>query len=113
MATARTTRARETERLLAQWYREHGWPHADRVPASLPGRDITGMPGLAPEVKARSDFQPRAWVRQAVRNAGPDMPYVVMRCNGQGEADLAEWLVLRPLLDDTKLLIDAGYGSLG
>lgn len=112
MATPRVSRGRKTEDLLADWYREHGWAFAERTPAGLPGRDITGMPGLAPEVKARKGFSPLAWTRQASKNAGwGDRPYVVMRCNGQGEAQIGEWIVLRQLRDDTQLLIDSGYGG--
>jgi hypothetical protein len=111
MTTARVSRGRKSEDLLAEWYGERGWPSAERTPAGLPGRDITGMPGLAPEVKARKGFSPLAWTRQAHKNADMDMPFVVLRCNGQGEAQIAEWLVIRTLLDDTNLLLDAGYGT--
>lgn len=104
MAGARVARGRSTEQHLADWYASYGWPDAQRTPAGLPGRDITGMPGLAPEVKARKGFDPLAWTRQATRNAGDDMPFVVMRCNGQGEASIAEWLVIRQLGHDTHLL---------
>jgi hypothetical protein len=104
MAGPRTARARETERLVAEWYQEHGWTNAERIPASLPGRDITGMPGYAPEVKARANFDPMAWVKQAARNAGADMPFVIMRCNGQGPESVGEWLVIRRLKDDTEML---------
>jgi hypothetical protein len=111
MATPRVSRARKSEALLAEWYGERGWPHAERVPAGLPGRDLLGMPGLAPEVKARRAFDPLAWVRQAKSNAGLDIPYVVLRCNGQGQAQMAEWFVGMTLLDHTNLLLDAGYGG--
>lgn len=111
MAKPRTARGRESEAVSAAYYRKNGFPHADRVPASLPGRDITGMPGLAPEVKARRDFNPLAWIRQARKNAGQDVPYVILRCDGQGPEHVGEWLVIRRLEDDTKLLRQAGYGQ--
>jgi hypothetical protein len=111
VTSSRTARARETEAVAAAYYRDNGFPHADRVPASLPGRDITGMPGLAPECKARRDFTPKAWVKQARKNAQADLPYVILRCDGQGPEHVGEWLVIRRLEDDTKLLRAAGYGS--
>jgi hypothetical protein len=39
------------------------------------------------------------------------MPYVILRCNGQGPASVGEWLVIRRLEDDTRLLREAGYGD--
>jgi hypothetical protein len=109
VANARVTRGRATERLAAGWYNDRGWPDAEAVAASTSGHDIKRMPGLAPEVKARTGFDPLAWTRQASRNAQGRMPFVVMRCNGQGEAQIAEWLVIRQLGHDTDLLIQAGY----
>ena len=99
MANARVRRSRRTEANVAGWLREHGWPRAARVPASSPGRDITGTPGHAIEVKARSEFDPMAWLRQSKANAGSDRPCVVIRCNGQGD-DAGEYLVFRRLADD-------------
>lgn len=111
MTKPRTARARKSEAVVAEAYRKNGFPHAERVPASLPGRDITGIPGLAPEVKARRNFNPLAWIRQARKNASDDMPYVIMRCNGQGPESIGEWLVIRRFQDDVKLLREAGYGE--
>jgi hypothetical protein len=111
MTRPRTTRGRQTEAAVALYYRDRGFPHAERIPASLPGRDITGMPGLAPEVKARRDFNPLAWIRQARKNASGDVPYVILRCDGQGPEHVGEWLVIRTLEDDTDILRLAGYGD--
>jgi hypothetical protein len=106
---ARVTRARDTERLLAADLRECGAPDAEAVGASLPGRDIRKVPGLAIEVKARKNFDPLAWLRQARKNAGNDMPLVVMRCNGQGTATIDEWVTLLRWGDMKQLLKDGGY----
>lgn len=108
---SRRSRGFETEELVAQWYRQNGWPDATHNTRGAPGRDIRGMHALAPEVKARADFDPLAWTRQAAKNAEyGEMPFVILRCNGQGEAQIAEWLVIRQLEDDTVLLLDAEYG---
>jgi len=57
-------------------------------------------PGHAIEVKARRDFQPMKWLRQAKDNAKPgEIPCVVMRCDGQGE-DAENYIVFRRLADD-------------
>lgn len=114
MATARVSRGRKTEDLVAEWYRLHGWPDAKKVPASEGGTDITGMLYLWPEVKARGGFSPLAWIRQARKNARGGIPFVIMRCNGQGPEQLGEWLVIRPLAEDTFLLEMArDNGALG
>lgn len=109
MATARVGRGRRTEEHVAAWLRDHGWAHAERNPASLPGRDIKGIAGLGIEVKARRDFNPAAWARQAAKNAGTDLPLVVMRPDGMGPAQIGLWPVFFSLADATQLLIDGGY----
>lgn len=111
MASSRVARGRRTQECVAQWFREHGSPGAQSLPASLPGRDITGMPAEAPEVKARRDFHPRQWARQAAKNAGGDLPYVVMRPDGMGEESVAEWPVFLTLEEFTRLKRAAGYGD--
>lgn len=109
MATARVRRGRDTEEAVAQWLRDHGWHHAERNPANLSGRDINGIAGLGVEVKARRDFNPGAWARQATKNAGTDLPLVVMRPDGMGLATIASWPVFLTLADVTQLLKDGGY----
>lgn len=109
MTSPRTTRGRQTEEWAAEFYRDRGWPDAERIPASLPGRDIKGMPGLAPEVKARRDFNPLKWGRQARKNATGDVPFVILRPDGYGKEQIGDWLVIRRLEDDTEILKLAGF----
>lgn len=55
-----------SERLLARWLRDHGWPGAERASRTGftttdraiadPG-DITGTPGIVIQVKYRADFE--------------------------------------------------------
>jgi len=111
MTTARKQRGRETEKLLAAYYRRKGWPDAEAVAASLSGRDIKNMLGLAPEVKARYGFDPLDALTQARKNANGDIPYTIMRLNGQGEASIGEFVVCMFLDDHTELLHEAGYGE--
>lgn len=106
---SRVLRGRATERILADDLCENGAPDARPVGASLPGRDILGVPGLAIEVKARSGFEPLAWIKQAVRNAHGDYPMVVLRCNGQGEAQINDWPVVMRWGDIKELLREGNY----
>ncbi len=111
VGTSRKRRGRETERALAAWLRANGFRYAEPVGSGTPGRDITGLPGLAVEAKARRAFSPLAWVRQARRNAGPDLPIVVLRPDGMGEASVADWPAMLPLSVLVELLRAAGYGD--
>lgn len=112
MATrARKVRGAETQNGVAAWFRVHGWPFAESAGAGRVGRDVTGMPGLAPEVKARAEFTPMAWLRQAEAAAGEDLPFVVWRPNGMGPANIGKWGVMLSLEDFTALLRLAGYGD--
>jgi hypothetical protein len=85
-----------------------GWVGAERNPASLPGRDITGVPGIAIEVKARRDFNPKAWAKQAAKNASGDLAVVVMRPDGMGEETVELWPTFM-LLRDFVWLTREGY----
>ena len=109
MADARKRRGAETQTTVATWFREHGWPYAESAGAGRTGNDITGVPGLAIEVKARRDFTPLAWLRQA--RTGKGLPFVVFRPDGLGPAAIGSWGVLITLEEHTALLHAAGYGD--
>lgn len=113
MATRATRKARgaETQNLAARWYRVNGWPFCESAGAGRVGRDLLNMPGLAGEVKARRDFSPLAWLRQAASNATTDLPFVLFRPDGMGEATIGQWGILLTNEDFTNLLRDAGYGD--
>ena len=98
-----------TQKVVAEWFRTHGWGFAESTGAGRSGSDILGVPGLAIEVKARSDLQPQAWLRQA--EGEPGLPLVVFRLNGVGESRVGEWGVLMRLDRFTELLQEAGYGD--
>lgn len=109
--TARKRRGAATQRTVADWFRGHGWPFATAIGAGETGRDVDNMPGLAPEVKARRDYNPTAWLRQARKNAGGDLAFVVHRPDGYGPGSVDQWPVTLRLADFTRLLGDAGYGT--
>lgn len=112
MTGHRVSRGRKTQALVAAYLAAHGWPRAETRPASLSGTDVMHADGLAVEVKARADFAPLLWMRQAQRNAAPaQVPLVVMRPNGSGEGDVADWPAFLRLSDLVALLHAAGYGQ--
>jgi hypothetical protein len=111
MTRARIVRGRATQGLAAAYWQQHGWPHAEPVWGSQPGRDVTGMPGLAPEIKATRDDPILGGLRQAQRNAGHDVPFVVWRPNGYGPERIGEWVMAFTLHHGTELLRGAGYGD--
>jgi hypothetical protein len=107
----RKARGSATQIIAAAWYARHGFPYCTDAGAGRVGRDLLNMIGLAGEVKARAGFSPLAWVRQAKANAGPDLPFVLLRCNGQGPATVADWPVILRNEDFTRLVRAAGYGD--
>ncbi len=106
MATSRVSRGRKTQELVAEYFRKRGWPSARSSPASIPGRDILHMPGLAPEVKASNDknFSMTSALRQAAANAGDDLPFVIYRPRGFGPENIGKWVVFMDLDRFTSLL---------
>jgi hypothetical protein len=89
---------------LSQWWRS----------ASIgrgAGKDIHNVP-FDIEVKARSDFQPLAWIKQVEkRSQGKELSAVVVRMNGQGE-DASQYLAFMRFQDLVDLLLKAGYGDI-
>ena len=106
---SRKYRGFSTERVVAK-YLSAWWPHADIGRGA--GKDITHVP-FDMEVKARSAFQPKAWIDQVIKRAGKtgDLPIVVSRLNGQGEGSPQDYLAFMRLGDLVDLLLKAGYGD--
>ena len=98
MASSRVSRGRRTQVLVAEFFKGAGiFPEAESIAASLPGRDILNTPNFAVEVKARRDFTPIEWAKQAAKNSGEDLPVVVMRPDGLGEENVASFLAFMTL----------------
>jgi hypothetical protein len=98
MANHRKHRGYRTQKVIADYLKQF-WTYADTAGAGRQGEDILNIPTLSIEVKARSDFQPLAWIKQAGDNAKyGKTPLVIMRGNGQGE-DAGEYLVFGKLKD--------------
>ncbi len=109
MSQSRKRRGRDTERLIADYWQRHGWTYAEAVGAGSPGTDLTGTPGCAVEIKARTGLNLGAWMKQARKNAGHMLPVLILRLNGQGETALDEFPVVLRHDDFMVLLKDAGY----
>ena len=109
MSRSRKVRGRESERILAQYLRNHGWAHAHQVGSGASGSDIQGIEGLDIEVKSRSKFDPAATMRQLKQRKTNGMGVAVMRLNGQGEAAINDWVAVLRVEDLVYLLKANGY----
>lgn len=107
---ARKRRGLRTQDLVAEYLKARGWPFAVSTGAGRPGVDVTGTPDIAVEVKARGDFNPAGWLKQAEKNADGRLPFAVFRPNGVGEHPDRFLAVLR-FGDLVELLRAAGYGD--
>lgn len=107
MTNPRVARGRVTQRLVAQWFAERGWPAAKAIEAFLPGVDVVGVHGYSIEVKATNRGDLLSALRQAAANKRDgDLPVVVWRPNGYGPAQIGQWVVALRLEDFTTLMQD-------
>jgi hypothetical protein len=105
MATPRVSRGRRIQALATIYFQQNGWVSAENTPASLPGKDVTGMPSWAPEVKGTRDNPLPAALRQAAKNAEPgETPLVVWCPDGYGEAKIDDWVVAFRFKDAVELM---------
>jgi len=110
---SRKHRGYKSQSIVADYLKANGWPYAQSTGAGRSGTDVTGTPGIDWEVKARKDFNPTAAVKQLKeRSATGVLPLAVLRLNGQGEANIGEWVAVLRLADLVDLLKKAGYPDL-
>lgn len=89
---------------VVNWLRDHGWPGARRY-LSGDGRqpgDIDGVPGVAFEVKDQQRHDLSGWLRQTEREAGPNLPVLVVKA--RGKADPGQWYAVLRLEDLASVL---------
>jgi hypothetical protein len=112
MSQSRKYRGYATEKLVAQFFSQW-WPYALSTGAGRSGSDVTGVPYFDIEVKARADFQPKAWIDQVRKRTteNGDIPLVVCRLNGQ-QADVGNYLAFMRLSDLVDLMRKAGYDKI-
>lgn len=97
----RKHRGYRTQKVVAEWLKQW-YPAAESTGAGRKGEDITGVP-FSIEIKARSDFSPLQWIKQAESNKNGKIAFVVSRCNGQAER-AEEYLAFMRLGDLMNLL---------
>lgn len=95
-----------TQLLVAELFKEKGWVNALSAGAGRSGVDVLGLPGLSVEVKARGEFTPLSWIKQA--EGHPGLAIAVSRPNGLGEQP-EKYLAHLRLGDLIDLLLKAGY----
>lgn len=109
MAT-RKQRGYDSQRIVANYFKEHGWPYAEPTGAGRQGTDVTGIVGVDVEVKARRVLDLTGTLRQqAARAAEGVLPLAVIRPDGYGPSKIGEWPVVIPLAVMVELLREAGY----
>lgn len=108
-AQSRKHRGYATQRMCAEYWRTRGFPYVTDTGAGRQGADLINTPGVSVEIKARTGFEPKAWIKQAVTSAGDDLPVAVLRPNGSGETTIGEWPVILRHSDFLDLLERAGY----
>ena len=109
---SRKHRGYASQRILAEYLAANGWDNALPVGAGRDGSDITGVPGLDIEVKARTKLDLSGLMRQLKdRKLNTGMGVGVVRLNGQGEAAIHDWVAVLRLEDLVYLLKASGYGN--
>ncbi len=112
MTQHRKHRGYASQRIVADYLRENGWPYAEPTGAGRDGSDVIGVLDIDVEVKARRGFNPAAAMKQQADRASDNrLPFAVLRLDGQGEASIGAWPVVLRLDTFVALLREAGYGS--
>ena len=111
MSQSRKYRGYATEKLVSDYLRAW-WPFALPTGAGRSGSDVTGVPYIDLEVKARADFSPKQWIDQVSKRSAAtgDLPVVVCRLNGQ-KAEVGNYLAFLRFSDLVDLLVKAGYAK--
>ena len=112
MSQSRKHRGYRSQKVVANYLAENGFPFAESTGAGRSGTDITGCVGIDWEVKARTGFDPAGAIKQLKERARKGiLGLVCLRLNGQGETKVRDWVVVMRLEDAVNLLRDAGYGD--
>lgn len=107
----RKHRGYESQRIVARYLEENGFPYAESTGAGRAGTDITGTPGIDWEIKARRGLVIAELMKQLNDRAEVGLLGVgVIRLDGQGPTSIAQWPAVLCLSDLVALLRAAGYG---
>jgi len=111
MTQHRKHRGYASQKIVARYLEENGFPFAESTGAGRAGTDITGTPGLDWEVKARRGLVISELMKQLNDRAEMGRLGIgVIRPDGMGEASIAMWPAVICLADLVALLRAAGYG---
>jgi hypothetical protein len=110
MSQSRKHRGYATQRIVAEYLQEQGWQHALPVGAGRDGSDVTGIPNLDIEIKARTKLDLAGLMRQLCeRKKDTGLGVGVLRLNGQGEKSVEQFVAVLTLADLVHLLKASGY----
>lgn len=110
MSQHRKHRGYESQRIVADYLKDNGWPYAEPVGAGRTGSDVTGVIGVDVEVKARRGLDLTGTLtQQAERAKDGVIPIAVIRPDGYGPARIDQWPAVMPLSVAIRLLKEAGY----
>lgn len=97
---SRKHRGYKTQRLVAAYLVARGYIYALSCGAGSQGTDVTGVPGLDIEVKARTGLDLPGLMRQLhARHDNGLMGVGVIRLNGQGDLSVPEYVAVLRLED--------------
>ena len=110
MSQSRKHRGYATQRIVAEYLQAQGWKHALPVGAGREGSDVTGIPNVDIEVKARTKLDLSGLMRQlSERKHTNGLGVGVLRLNGQGEKSVEQFVAVLTLADLAYLLKASGY----
>ena len=108
---SRKHRGYRSQKVFAEYVRDI-FPYAEPTGAGRQGQDILGTPGIYFELKARSGFDPLSALKQLEKeNDTSALEVAVLRMNGQGEANIGQWVTVMRVDTLKELLKEAGYGA--
>lgn len=112
MSQHRKHRGYETQRIVARYLEDNGFPYAEPTGAGRAGTDILGTPGLDWEIKARRGLVLAELMRQLDQRADDGkLGLGVIRLDGTGPTTIDHWPAVLCLADLVALLRAAGYGA--
>ena len=110
MSQSRKHRGYATQRIVAEYLQAQGWEHALPVGAGREGSDVTGIPNVDIEIKARTKLDLSGLMRQlSERKHTNGLGVGVLRLNGQGEKSVGQFVAVLTLADLAYLLKASGY----
>lgn len=107
---SRKHRGYESQKFVAQYLAENGWPYAEPVGAGRAGSDVTGVVGVDIEVKAVREISLTGLINQQYdRLREGQLAVGVVRPDGYGWSKIARWPMVLPFEHGVRLLKEAGY----